>query len=135
VLSPVHLSSIPRLSTSLHVNSLRTCKDKGHTKALPRLSIPSPPFLSTLHTQKRLKQEEKHSLNIVPLLPPAPAARVLLGRAFEARSARSAAALRRMAVAGPPGGFGEEGRAVVVPAGLLLTGEVGRGEDCLGWTC
>lgn len=68
-------------------------------------------------------------LNIVPLLPPAPAALVLLGRALEARSALSAAAFLLIAVAGPPGGFGEEGRAVVVPEGVL-TGEVGRGDDC-----
>lgn len=68
---------------------------------------------------------------MVELLPPAPAARVLLGLAFAALSARSAAALRLMAVAGPPGGLGDEGRAVVEPVeGGELTGEVGRGEDC-----
>lgn len=71
-----------------------------------------------------------YSFSIVELLPPAPAARVLDGRAFATLSARSAAALRRMAVAGPPGGFGEDGRAVVEPVdGALLTGEDGRGED------
>lgn len=67
---------------------------------------------------------------MVLLLPPAPAARVLVGRAFATLSARSAAAFLRIAVAGPPGGFGEDGRAVVEPVLGLLTGEFGRGEDC-----
>lgn len=67
---------------------------------------------------------------MVLLLPPAPAARVLLGRAFAALSARSAAALRRIAVLGPPGGVGDEGRAVVEPVDGELTGDWGRGEDC-----
>lgn len=69
-------------------------------------------------------------LSMVELLPPAPAALVLLGRALATLSARSAAALLLIAVAGPPGGLGDEGRAVVEPeeAGGL-TGEVGRGED------
>ena len=58
-----------------------------------------------------------------------PAALVLLGRAFSFFSFRSAAAFLRMAVAGPPGGFAEEGRAVELAEGVL-TGEVGRGEDC-----
>ena len=53
---------------------------------------------------------------MVLLLPLAPAARVLEGRWLATLSARSAAALRRMAVFGPPGGVGEVGRApVVVP--------------------
>jgi hypothetical protein len=68
-------------------------------------------------------------LSIVLELPPAPAARVLLGLWFADFSARSAAAFLRMTVAGPPGGLGEEGRAVVEPV-APLTGEVGRGEDC-----
>lgn len=68
-------------------------------------------------------------LNIVLLLPPAPAARVLAGRALATLSARSAAAFLRIAVAGPPGGFGDAGRAVVEPVVGLFTGEVGRGED------
>ena len=67
------------------------------------------------------------------LLPPAPAALVLLGLALATRSARSAAAFLRMAVAGPPGALGEEARAVVEPvAEAALTGEAGRGEDCEG---
>lgn len=71
---------------------------------------------------------------MVLLLPPAPAARVLLGRALAALSARSAAAFLLMATAGPPGGLGDEGRAVVEPvAGGELTGELERGEDC-GWS-
>ena len=52
---------------------------------------------------------------MVELLPPAPAALVLLGRALATLSARSAAALLLIAVAGPPGGLGDEGRAVVEP--------------------
>lgn len=35
-----------------------------------------------------------------------------------------------MAVLGPPGGVGEEGRPVEAPTGEL-TGEDARGEDCL----
>ena len=70
-----------------------------------------------------------HLLSIVLLLPPAPAARVLVGLAFATLSARSAAAFLRMAVFGPPGG--EEGLAVVAPTGCGdSTGEPGRGEDC-----
>ena len=69
-------------------------------------------------------------LSIVLELPPAPAALVLLGRWLETFSARSAAAFLRITVAGPPGGLGEAGRAVVVPDAALLTGEVARGADC-----
>ena len=66
---------------------------------------------------------------MVLLLPPAPAALVLVGRALATLSARSAAAFRRMAVLAPPGG--EEGRAVLEPdEGALAGGEVGGGEDC-----
>lgn len=69
---------------------------------------------------------------MVELLPPAPAALVLLGRALATLSARSAAALLLIAVAGPPGGLGDEGRAVVEPEeDGGLTGEVGRGEDMM----
>lgn len=64
------------------------------------------------------------------LLPPAPAARVLDGRTLATLSARSAAAFLLIAVAGPPGGFGEAGRAVVEPVEGELTGDEGRGEDC-----
>ena len=65
------------------------------------------------------------------LLPPAPAARVLEGLAFATLSALSAAAFRLIAVAGPPGGLGDDGRAVEEPVdGGELTGEDGRGEDC-----
>lgn len=67
---------------------------------------------------------------MVLLLPPAPAARVLVGRAEATLSARSAAAFLLMAVAGPPGGFGDVCRPVAVPVLGVLTGEVGRGEDC-----
>ena len=68
---------------------------------------------------------------MVLLLPPAPAALVLAGRALATLSARSAAAFRRMAVAGPPGALREDGRAVEEPVvGGELTGEEGRGADC-----
>jgi hypothetical protein len=70
-----------------------------------------------------------YSLSMVLELPPAPAALVLLGRWFETFSARSAAAFLRMTVAGPPGGLGDAGRAVVVPDAALFEGEVARGED------
>ena len=73
-----------------------------------------------------------HLLSIVLELPPAPAARVLLGLWFADFSARSAAAFLRITVAGPPGGLGDDGRAVVEPD-APLTGEVGRGEDW--WNC
>ena len=62
------------------------------------------------------------------LLPPAPAALVLAGRAFATLSALSAAAFLLIAVAGPPGGLGEVGRAPVVEADGV-SGEDGRGED------
>ena len=61
------------------------------------------------------------------LLPPAPAARVLLGRAFASLSFWSAAARRRIAVLGPPGGVGDEGRAGAEEG--EFTGEEERGED------
>ena len=71
-----------------------------------------------------------YSLSMVLVLPPAPAARVLLGLAFAIFSFWSAAALRRMAVLAPPGGVGEEGRAVLAPddAAGALTGESDLGE-------
>ena len=73
---------------------------------------------------------------MVLLDPPAPAARVDEGRALATLSARSAAAFLLMAVAGPPGAFGDEGRPVPVEepeaAALLpFTGDAGRGEDLI----
>lgn len=68
------------------------------------------------------------------LLPPAPAALVEFGRADAALSALSAAAFRRRAVAGPPGGFGDERPVelpVVAPA-APAGGAVGGGDDY--WT-
>jgi hypothetical protein len=73
-----------------------------------------------------------HLLSIVLELPPAPAALVLLGRRFAVFSARSAAAFLRITVAGPPGGLGDAGRAVVEPEEAVFTGEVARCADC-GW--
>ena len=61
-------------------------------------------------------------------LPPAPAALVLLGRWLADFSARSAAAFLRITVAGPPGGFGDAGRAVVEPEEAAF-GEVARLAD------
>ena len=64
------------------------------------------------------------------LLPPAPAALVLVGRALATLSALSAAAFRRIAVFGPPGGVGEEGRPVLEPTDCWVpAGELDRGED------
>ena len=60
---------------------------------------------------------------------------MLLGLALATLSALSAAAFLLIAVAGPPGGFGDDGRAVVEPVdgepGVFI-GEAGRGEDCNG---
>lgn len=70
---------------------------------------------------------------MVLLLPPAPAALVELGLAFAIFSFWSAAARRRMAVRGPPGGVGEEGRATLAPEAAPTAwpvGEEARGEDC-----
>jgi hypothetical protein len=67
----------------------------------------------------------------VLLDPPAPAALVLLGLALALFSFKSAAARLLMAVAGPPGGFGDEGRPVDAPVVGVSTGEVGRGEDIM----
>lgn len=72
---------------------------------------------------------------MVPELPPAPAALVLVGLAFLMLSLWSAAARRRRADLGPPGG--ERGRemeepvpdAVEVRAGLALEGEVSGPES------
>lgn len=75
--------------------------------------------------------------SMVLLEPPAPAARVLLGRALAIFSFWSAAARRRMAVRGPPGIAGDEGRPMLAPlaAAPPLTGEEGRGEDYREATC
>lgn len=78
---------------------------------------------------------------MVPLDPPAPADRVLVGRAFLTDSLWSAAARRRSAVRGPPGGLSgraSEDAVEPAPAGDLasesdvgaLPGEEGRGADC-----
>lgn len=88
------------------------------------------PFLMSMQPFAATVTEDRVSLlSIVLLLPPAPAALVLVGRAFATLSALSAAAFLRIAVLAPPGG--DEGRAVLVPVeGGELTGELGRGEDC-----
>lgn len=73
---------------------------------------------------------------MVLLLPPAPAARVLEGRALATLASRSAAAFRRRAVAGPPGGLGDDGRAVLAPVeGGELTGDEARGADWIRPGC
>lgn len=68
---------------------------------------------------------------MVLLEPPAPAALVELGLAFATLSFWSAAARRRIAVLGPPGGVGDDGRPLARAAGGL-TGEEERGEDYRG---
>lgn len=82
---------------------------------------------------------------MVPEEPPAPAERVELGRAFRRVSLWSAAARRRIAARGPPGGVGEEGRLTEEPEATApepapadldsgpdsapeVRGEAGRGE-------
>jgi hypothetical protein len=68
--------------------------------------------------------------SMVLLEPPAPAARVLLGRTLAIFSFWSAAARRRIAVRGPPGIEGDEGRPTLAPlAAAPAIGEAGRGED------
>jgi len=62
--------------------------------------------------------------SMVLVLPPAPAARVLAGRAFATLSCLSAAARLRRSVRGPPGGVGELGRE-----DPEATGESTAGED------
>lgn len=52
--------------------------------------------------------------------PPAPADRVELGRAFRCASLWSAAARRRSAARGPPGGVGDDGRLVDAPVPVPL---------------
>jgi hypothetical protein len=73
---------------------------------------------------------------MVLLLPPAPAALVLLGRTFATLSFWSAAALRRIAVLGPPGGVGDDGLPELWPTTVgELTGDDERGEDCMRRYC
>lgn len=74
-----------------------------------------------------------YSRSIVLDEPPAPAARVLLGRALASLSFWSAAARRRIAVRGPPGGGGDDGRGPPITPVLLAVGPLGepaRGEAC-----
>lgn len=96
----------------------------------PRATNP-PCHSSPASNKTRQRKKALHSLNMVLLLPPAPAALVLVGRAFATLSARSAAAFRRSTVFAPPGG--DEGRAVV-PALEDCGGGEERGgvEDCFG---
>jgi len=66
---------------------------------------------------------EYHIRSIVLVLPPAPAARVLAGRAFATLSCLSAAARLRRSVRGPPGGVGELGREAPEAAAAESAGE------------
>jgi hypothetical protein len=71
-----------------------------------------------------------YSRSIVLELPPAPAARVLVGLALAIFSFWSAAARRRIAVRAPPGAAGDEGRLTpVLATGAPRTGDEGRGDD------
>lgn len=85
--------------------------------------------MSILHLRTSYARLREDLLSIVLLEPPAPAALVLLGLAFAALSLKSEAALRLIAVAGPPGGFGEFGRAVDEPVDGCSSGEAA--EDCI----
>jgi hypothetical protein len=90
-------------------------------------------YSSAHHHQSSLPSRARadHALSMVLLLPPAPAARVLLGRADAVFSARSAAAFRRITVAGPPGGFA--GWPVEAPVDAPVEGpDEGGGEDWTG---
>lgn len=86
-------------------------------------------FCSGLLTKFRSSSPPQNNLlSMVELLPPAPAARVELGRVLATFVARSWAARRRRAVLGPPGGVGELGRRT---GSTAVAGEAGRGEpDC-----
>lgn len=123
----------PPPTTSAHLSPSPLCLPH-HSLFTPPPPSPPPrpktPLTNPLPSFPPPPPKNNHSLNIVLLLPPAPAARVLLGLAFATLSARSAAALRRIAVFGPPGGVGEDGRPVLEPVlGAAVAGESGRGED------
>ena len=75
------------------------------------------------------RDRDEDVLSMVLLEPPAPAERVLVGRALAIFSFWSAAARRRMAVRGPPGGVGDEGRLTLAPLAAAPSGEEARGED------
>ncbi len=68
-----------------------------------------------------------YNLNIVPELPPAPAALVDVGLAFLTVSLWSAAARRRMALRGPPGG--ELARAMLEVVAAFPEGAEESGPD------
>lgn len=117
----------------------RTITTKGSTLSpgdssvyspVPHVSIPSNRSPAQRRYVTCVENGCGHVLNMVLLLPPAPAALVLAGRALAILSALSAAAFLLIAVAGPPGALGEAARAVVEPVvGLELIGDEGRGED------
>lgn len=100
---------------------------------------------TTTGSTRRPGLSSVYSLSIVPDEPPAPAERVDAGRALRSDSLWSAAARRRRAVRGPPGGVGDEGRlpadpeAVAPPAGDLESGPdsvpEARGEEARGEAC
>ena len=132
--------AITRKNTPLALSSLSRGPRKTSPCSATTLTIN--PTLSTITTTGSTLSpglSSVYSLSMVLEDPPAPAARVLAGRALAALSFMSAAALRRIAVAGPPGGFGEDGRAVLLPvlpaplpgaaAGGLPSGEEARGAD------
>lgn len=86
----------------------------------PELSLHFSPLCQTLYAVNLYVR------NIVLELPPAPAALVLVGRAFATLSALSAAAFLLIAVFGPPGG--DRFRPLLTPA--EAGGEAGEeGED------
>lgn len=70
-----------------------------------------------------------YSRNMVPELPPAPAALVELGRAFLTDSLWSAAARRRIADRGPPGGDDARRREDDLPLVAVEGESGGDGED------
>lgn len=116
---------IPRV---LAVESILQCSATTE-KIKPKLNT-----MTTIGSTLNPALSSVYSRNMVPELPPAPAARVLDGRAFLRVSLWSAAARRRMVERGPPGGEAARARLEEVPVGLegvsvpesAETGEEGR---------
>ena len=105
---------------------------------------------TTTGSTRRPGLSSVYSFSIVPDEPPAPAERVELGRALRSDSLWSAAARRRIAARGPPGGVGDEGRLTDEPVAAApepepgdlasgpdsapeVRGEAGRGEAWSDW--
>lgn len=104
VLDDLSPSILPQYES---LKQLKLPKTPKYAKPKPKYWIQEKPANFSYH--------RTNILNIVLVLPPAPADLVLLGLALAAFSARSAAAFRLMTVLGPPGGAGDAWRPVVEP--------------------